>query len=224
MNPVTLTSSDIRESYTPVSPQKPGSVAGSVSGKTDVTGQAPDTLQLSPIALRQAALAGRVAGDLQSGSLTSDQGQQIYSQISSIHSQIATDRQADGGKLSSTDAAAIKQLQGQLSQTIYGDAHNGATAPSDSNVTKADFRSTVQAGRIVLNEKAGNLSSDQATQLGAQLSTIQQQIATDKQANGGTLSTADAQAINQAQNQLSQQIHLDARGATTPHAPVSPVS
>jgi hypothetical protein len=103
-----------------------------------------------------------------------------------------------------------------LSGTIYSDAHNGAAPPSDADVPQATSREAVQAGRIVLNQKAGNLSTDQAQQLSSQLGAIHQQIATDDQANGGTLSATDAQAINQMQNQLSQQIYQTAHPGVTP--------
>ena len=217
MTPVTFSSSTIQETYAKAPSQKPGSQAISVSGSSAQASDEPaDAVQLSPAALREVALTGRVAINGETGHLTSDQAQQLYGQISSIHSQIVADRQADGGTLSSTDAQAIRQAQNQLSGTIYSDAHNGAAPPSDPNVTRAGAREALEAGRIVLNEKAGNLSGDQATQLGSQLGTIQQQIATDKQANGGSLSTTDAQAINQLQNQFSQQIYEAAHGGVTP--------
>jgi hypothetical protein len=181
-----------------------------------------DDLQLSPAALREVALTGRVATNVEAGNLTSDQAQQLYGQISSIHSQIAADLQADGGTLSSPDAQAIQQSQSQVGQTIYSDTHNGATPPSDPTVTRAAARQTLEAGRIALNEKAGRLSADQAQQLSSQLATIQQQIAADEQADGGALSPADAQAINQLQSQLGQQIHQAAHGAVTPQPVVNP--
>ncbi len=175
-----------------------------------------DTLQLSPAALREVALTGRVAADQKAGSISSSQAQQLFGQVASIHSQIQADKQANGGTLSPTDAQAIQQLQNQLSQTIYTDANNGAPPPSDPNVTRAGAREDLQSGRIALNEKAGNLSSAQAQQLSSQLGAIHQQIVTDEQANGGALSPADAQAINQQQTQLSQQIYTDAHGGTSP--------
>jgi len=180
------------------------------------SGQPADSVQLSPAALRETGLTGRVALNEKAGNLSGDQAQQLYGQIASIHSQIATDRQADGGTLSSTDAQAIQQLQSQLNQTIYSDAHNGTAPPSNPNVTQAGEREAVEAGRIVLNEKAGNVTTAQAQQLGSQLATIHQQIAADEQANGGPLNPADAQAINQLQNQFSQQIYEAAHGGATP--------
>ena len=207
MSPVSLNTSTIQESYAPTPSQKAGSPSGSApSDSVQPAGEPADSVQLSPAALREVALTGRVAGNVAAGNLTSNQKQQLFGEISSIRSQITADRQADGGTLSSTDAQTIQQLQNQLSGTIYSDAHKGAAPPSDLYVPQAATREALEAGRIVLNEKAGNLSSDQAQQLGSQLGTIQQQIATDEQANGGTLSPAAAQAINQLQNQLSQQI------------------
>lgn len=214
MTPVSLKGSNLPESNVPPAATRPTAVASS---------QPADTLQLSPIALAQVRLTGRVALDEHAGELTGTQAQQIYGQLSSIHSQIATERQADGGTLSSTDALAIRQAQTQSGQTIYSDTHNGAAPPSGATASPAAERQSLEAGRIVLNEKAGNLTSGQAKELGSQLGTIQQQIATDTQADGGKLSASDAQAINQLQDQLSQQIRATAQGyAVGPEPIVNP--
>jgi hypothetical protein len=215
LTPVSLNGNTQPATYAPASLQKPGAPAGSVSGSVQASDQPADNVQLSPAALREVALTGRVAANVETGNLTSDQAQQIYGQISSMQSQIVADRQANGGTLSSTDAQAIRQSQNQLSGTIYSDAHNGAAPPSDPHVTLAGAREALEAGRIALNENAGNLGGDQAQQLGSQLGTIHQQIAADEQANGGTLSATDAQAINQLQNQFSQQIYEAAHGGAT---------
>jgi hypothetical protein len=212
---ITLNSIPPPPAYAPASTQRPGSPAVSASGRVPASDEPTDKLQISPAALREVALEGRVALNGESGNITSDQAQQLYSQISSIHSQMVADRQANGGTLSATDSQSIQQSQNQLSGTIYSDAHNGAAPPADPTVTRAGIREAAEAGRIALNEKAGSLSADQAKQLGTQLGTIQQQIATDEQANGGSLSPADAQAINQLQNQLSQQIYVAAHGSGT---------
>ncbi|MGO4881895.1 MAG: hypothetical protein ACLP59_13860 [Bryobacteraceae bacterium] len=206
MTPVTLNSS-LQGTYAPTASPKPRT-------PDQTSGDSTDNVQFSPAALREAALTGRVAVNAEEGNLASGEAQQAYGQIASIHSQIVADRQANGGTLSTADAAAIQQSQNQLSQTIYGDAHGGAAAPTGAGVPRANQREAVQAGRIVLNEKAGNLSGDQAQELGSQLGAIHQQVSTDEQANGGSLSASDAQAINQLQNQLSQQIYENAHGVT----------
>jgi hypothetical protein len=209
MTPVTWNSNAPNQPFTaPVSRKTSASAVNSApAGVTSTTGDTSDSLQLSPAALREVAQAGRVALNDQAGNITSDQATQLYGQIAGIHSQIVADRQADGGSLSPADAQAIQQLQNQLSQTIYSDAHNGAAPPADPAASLATAREAVEAGRIALNEKAGNLNADQAGQLYSQFGTIHQQIVTDTQADGGKLSPSDARAINQSQSQLSQQIY-----------------
>jgi hypothetical protein len=203
LTPITFSTSSMQQTYSPAPFETPASTTSDTPA---------DSLHLSLAALREVTLTGRVAMNLADGNITSDQAGQLGGQVSSIQSQIAADLQADGGTLSPTDAQAIQQLQDQVSQTIYGDTHNGATLPPPATWSKAENRGDVEAGRIAMDETAGSISSDQAQQLDSQLSTIHQQMVTDMQANGGTLTPAEAQAINQLQSQLSQQISHAAHG------------
>jgi hypothetical protein len=189
LTPVTFNTNTLQDTYAAQAAQKAGTQPGAASNDSaQASSVPPDTVQLSPAALGEVSLTGRVAGNQAAGYLTSEQGQQIYNHIVAIHSQIVADRQANGG----------------------------AAPPSDPNATVAGTRQTLQAGRIALNEQAGNLTRTQAQQLASQLSATQQQIAAHEQANGGSLSPADAQAINQLQNQASQQIYQAAHpGSTT---------
>jgi hypothetical protein len=146
--------------------------------------------------------------NLAAGNLTSDQATDLYQQVASIQSQIAADKQANGGTLSTQDAQTIDQLQSQLSGTIYSDAHNGAAPPTTApNASEAGKRAAMQAGRIESNEQDGNISASQAQTLTQQQTQIDQQIASDEQANNGTLTKAQAQQINQLQDQASQAIN-----------------
>jgi hypothetical protein len=214
MTSVSLSGNTPAAIYAPAISQRTGPQAGSTAVGS-VPDEPVDQVQLSPAALRETALAGRVAANVESGNLTSAQGQQISTQISSIHNQIVTDRQANGGTLSGPEAQAIEQAQSQVSQTLYSDANNGAAPPSGTTPTRVGGREDLEAGRIALNEQAGNLTSGQAQQLGSQLATIQQQVASDKTANGGTLSPAEAKAVNRTQNQFSQQIYTAVHGGVT---------
>ena len=178
-----------------------------------------DVADISPAARSEVALTGRIAVNAAQGNINSDQASQLYAQVSSIQSQIVADEQANGGTLSPTDAQAIHQLQVQAGQSIYSDAHNGAAPPSGATIGVAGTREAIEAGRISLNEKAGNLSSTQGQQLDSQLGAIHQQIVSDKQANGGSLSPTDAAAINQQQNALSELIYDTAHSGATPGQP-----
>jgi hypothetical protein len=158
------------------------SASSSISGPT----VAEDAIELS--------FAGRIAIDQGNGSITSDQAQQLDSQLNNLNQEIQT-----GG-------AEIPQMQSQFSQQIYGDAHNGATIPSGSTVTTAEARDFLLAGRIVAQENAGNLTSGQASQFFSQLGKLYQQSQ-----NG-----ASASSTNQSQNQLSAEVFYAAHNLSNP--------
>jgi hypothetical protein len=186
------------------SPKAPASTASSSNASAAPT----DVVDISPAGQLQTWEAGRIALNQGAGKLTSDQATQLYQQVSTITAQIAADKQANGGTLSAADKQAIKQSEIQLSTAIYSDAHNGATPPSTPPPTNdTQKRAVIQAGAIQLNLQAGNLTTSQAQQLMAQQATIDKQITTDEAANGGTLTQAQAQAINQLQNAADQQIY-----------------
>lgn len=154
----------------------------------------PDQVQLS--------LAGRIALGVSAGKLTSDQATQLESQLQTITQQ-----------LKSGDTSGVGQLQQQLSESIYGDTHNGAAIPADLTVTTADQRVFEQAGRIAYQENAGNLTSTQGSQFLAQVKQIYQQ--SQNGASGAT--------TNQAQNELSLEIY-DAAHNITQTTPLQPSS
>jgi hypothetical protein len=211
MGPINVNTNALPQVYDPSGSQKPSASPENSSGPAGAF--SPDVIHLSPAA-RELALTGRVALNSQAGNLSSDQAQQLYSQIASIHSQIVADQQTNGGTLSSADAQAIEQLQNQLSQTAYSDAHNSAAPPADPAINKADVRVALQGGRSALNEKAGSLTSDQAQQLYSQVTNIYKQVVADQKANGGSLTTSEAPAMQQSQNQLSEEIYDMAHGVT----------
>jgi hypothetical protein len=146
--------------------------------------QGQDAVELS--------LAGRIALGVSDGKLTSAQAQTLDSQLQTVNQTIQ-----NGG-------SSISQSQSQLSQQIYGDTHNGATIPAGLTVTPSEHRDFLQAGRIAVQENAGNLTSAQGSQFLSQISQIYQQSQ-----NG-----ASPAATNQAQNQLSAEIFDTAHNFT----------
>lgn len=148
MTPISLTNNPMQAPLVSTAP-----AARKTAAAAD--GDTTDTLQLSPAAVREAALTGRIALNEQYGKLSGDQGKQLYSQVSYIHSQIATDEQNDGGTLSSTDAQTIAQMQNAVRQTIYSEANLGATPPAGGGGDGAGLRAAVEAGRTVFNQAPG---------------------------------------------------------------------
>lgn len=216
MNTVTPFNALSSESYLSrvASPKPQVYQSGSTAGDAMPVDQV-DISHPSAAMHRQASETGRIALNAEQGNLTSDQAAQLYQQVASIQAQIAADKQAGGGSLSAQDAQAINELQSQLSAAIYTDAHNGAAPPTQhAPVDQAVKREAFQAGRIELNVQAGNLSSSQAQQLTQQQDKIDQLIASDKQANGGSLTDQQAQKINFLQDQASRQIYQFVHGVS----------
>jgi hypothetical protein len=161
----------------------PSPAASPVVGETTPSQQ--DIVELS--------LAGRIALGVRAGRLTSDQGQELFSQLKTINQSI------NGG------TADTGQLQSQLSQQIYADGHNGAAIPAGLTVSSAIERDFEQAGRIAAQESDGNLTKSQADEFFSQIRQLYQESQ-----NG-----ASPSAINQAQNQLSVEIYDAAHGITS---------
>jgi hypothetical protein len=172
-------------------------IPSAAPASTSSTGTSSSSLSSEPTFLADVvdlSLAGRIALGVGDGLLTSDQGQALTSQLQTISQQIQS-----GG-------SNVSQLQSQLSQQIYGDGHNGATIPKDAPVSSAEVRDFIQAGRIVNQEAAGNLTSTQASQFFSEM------LQTYHQSQSGT----SASATNQAQNQLSVEIYDAAHNITNP--------
>jgi hypothetical protein len=97
-----------------------------------------------------------------------------------------------------------------------------AAAPQDTvTINHPEARELLQLGRVAYNEQAGNLTSAQGAALDSQIKQTQATIKTDAQANGGTLTAADAQSVAQLQNGISSQIYSQANGVAI-DPPVAP--
>jgi hypothetical protein len=213
MNAVANINSLPSEAYPPLSTSAKQAASGSSTTDSMPVDQV-DITPTSQIMQRLNAEDGRVALDTAAGNLTSPLSTELYAQVASIQQQISGAEQHDGGILSSQDAQRINQSESELSASIYSDAHNGASLPSNSTPSAAGHREALQAGRIQMGEQAGNLTTSQAQQLMTQQYQIDGQISTDKAANGGTLTSAETQQVSQLQDQASKQIYQTINGGS----------
>ena len=173
-------------SSVPNVPAGPNASTASLPSSSQATPAAQDAIELS--------LAGRIALGVGNGKLTTQQAQELTSQLKTIHQTLQS-----GG----TD---VTQLESQLSQQIYGDAHNGASIPTNLNLTTSELRDFLQAGRIAIQEGAGNLTSAEASQFYTAMGQIYQ----------NSQSGTSASDTNQAQNQLSVEIYNAAHNVNNP--------
>jgi hypothetical protein len=99
---------------------------------------------------------------------------------------------------------------------------NGTSSQSSSS-TATPAKPTVaqrkenQQDRIASGVKSGQLTAGETAKLETKEAAINGETRADRAANGGKLTSAEKQQVNQQQNQLSKQIYQDKHNAATQH-------
>jgi hypothetical protein len=95
-------------------------------------------------------------------------------------------------------------------------------APGTPAPTVAE-RKENQQDRIAQGVKSGQLTAGETSNLETKEAAINGETRADRAANGGKLTQAEKQQVNQQQNQLSKQIYNDKHNANTAHYGNNPV-
>jgi len=96
------------------------------------------------------------------------------------------------------------------------------TTPSTTSTTPAQQptvgqRKENQQDRIANGVQSGQLTAGETANLESKEAAINGETKADRAANGGKLTSAEKQQVNQQQNQLSKQIYNDKHNANTAH-------
>jgi hypothetical protein len=149
----------------------------------------------------------RIANGVQSGQLTAGETKSLESKEANLNRETRDDRQADGGKLTGQEKQQINGQQNHLSNQIYADKHNAATAHYGNN--QVGQRRENQQDRIAQGIRSGQLKAGQTAKLENREQGINQQVHADRQANGGKLTGQEKHQVNGEQNRASRAIHRD---------------
>ena len=155
----------------------------------------------------------RIADGVKSGQLTPGETANLEKKEAAINKETRTDRAANGGKLTSAEKTRINQQQNQMSKQIYADKHNANTAHYGNN--KVGQRRENQQDRIAQGVKSGQLTAGETAKLEKQQQGINKQVASDRKANGGTLTASEKKQVNKEQNQASRNIYKKKHNAAT---------
>jgi hypothetical protein len=147
----------------------------------------------------------RIANGVQSGQLTAGETKSLESKEANLNRETRDDRAADGGKLTGQEKQQINNQQNHLSNQIYADKHNAATAHYGNN--EVGQRRENQQDRIAQGIRSGQLKPGQTAKLENREQGINQQVHADRQANGGKLTGQEKQQINGQQNRASRAIY-----------------
>ena len=177
------------------------------SGSTTNT-QAKPTIQQ-----RKENQQDRIANGVQSGQLTAGETANLEKKEAAINKETATDRAANGGKLTSAEKQQINKQQNQMSKQIYQDKHNANTAQYGNN--KVGQRRENQQDRIAQGIKSGQLTAGETAKLEKHQQGINKLVSADRKANGGKLTTSQKQQVNKEQNAASKNIYNKKHNAKT---------
>ena len=207
----------------------PLAVLVSAAGATTVLAQDQPSSQSSPaaatpapepekkadpsIAQRKENQQDRIANGVKSGQLTPGETANLEKKEAAINKETSADRAANGGKLTPAEKAQVNQQQNKLSKQIYNDKHNANTAHYGNN--KVGQRRENQQDRIAQGIKSGQLTPSETAKLEKQQQGINKQVASDRKANGGSLTASQKKQINKEQNQASRNIYRKKHNAAT---------
>jgi hypothetical protein len=149
----------------------------------------------------------RIANGVQSGQLTAGETKNLETKEADLNHEEHTMRSEDDGHLTAADRARLNNQQNHLSDNIYGDKHNAATAHYGNN--EVGQRRENQQDRIAQGIRSGELRPGQTARLENQEQGINREVGGMRQANGGRLTNADKRVVNQQQNAVSRHIYRD---------------
>jgi hypothetical protein len=149
----------------------------------------------------------RIANGVQSGQLTAGETKNLETKEAGLNHEEHTMRSEDDGHLTAADRARLNNQQNHLSNNIYGDKHNAATAHYGNN--EVGQRRENQQDRIAQGIRSGELRPGQTARLENQEQGINREVGGMRQANGGRLTNADKRVVNQQQNAVSRHIYRD---------------
>jgi hypothetical protein len=161
--------------------------------------------QSSEVGARAENQQDRIAQGVKSGQLTAGETANLEKKESAINQEVHTDRTLNGGKLTGAEKQQVNQQQNKLSGQVYGDKHNTATQHYGNNLV--DARRENQQDRIANGISSGKLNASQAAKLEKGESAVNQEVHTDRSLNGGKLTGAEKQQVNQQQNVASKKIY-----------------
>jgi hypothetical protein len=197
----------------PSSEPPPAQSANPQTPATAAATPAPRAKPKPTVAQRKENQQDRIAQGVKSGQLTAGETAKLETKEAAINGETKADRAANGGKLTATEKKQVNGQQNKLSKQISADKHNANTAQYGNN--KVGQRRENQQDRIAQGIKSGQMTAGEAAKAENQQKGINKQVAADRKANGGTLTTGEKKQVNKEQNAASKSIYNKKHNAKT---------
>ncbi len=98
-------------------------IAAQIALGTLLLGTTSSLFAKSEVGRRQERQQQRIGNGIKNGTMNAHQAAKVEHQESNLNREIRTDRQANGGKLTSQEHQQVNQQQNGLSREIYNDKH-----------------------------------------------------------------------------------------------------
>src|SRR5581483_10450463 len=163
--------------------------------------------QNSSISGRKDNQQDRIGQGIENGSLTPEEATRLEHKESKINREEHNMRKADDGHLTAADRAKIDAQQSKLSKQIYNQKHDAQTVANQNPTNPVNRREDHEQDRIGRGVANGSLTPGEAAHLERNQSRIDNEVAKDRAANGGSLTSQEPQQVRSQENRQSRNIY-----------------
>lgn len=163
--------------------------------------------QNSTINSRQENQQDRIGQGIENGSLTPGEATRLERNEGRMKREEQRMRAQNGGKLTAADRAKLDQQQAHLSKQIYNQKHDAQTVANQDPKNRVNQREDNQQDRIGRGVANGSLTSGEAAHLEKNQARIDNEVAKDRAANGGSLTSQERQQVKAQENRQSHAIY-----------------
>ncbi|MBZ5597067.1 MAG: hypothetical protein LAN83_01985 [Acidobacteriia bacterium] len=193
----------------------PAAAQSNSPAATTPTTEPPVKQDKATIGERKENQQDRIGNGVKSGELTSGEASRLEKEESKLNAETRDMREDNGGKLTPAEKARVTRQQNRLSHQIYRQKHDAQVqpgtnaAPGTKAPTEVGRREEKQQDRIAQGVNSGQLTAGEASRLEGREGRINNEIKTDRAANGGALTPAERAQVNRQQNHVSKHIYRD---------------
>ena len=148
----------------------------------------------------------RIAAGIKSGQLTAKETANLETKEAALKNEERTFRLENNGHLTRDEQVTLNKQENNLSAKIYSQKHDAQTTNTTPK-SEVGARAENQQDRIAQGINSGQLTATEAGRLEARETALHNQIATDRNANGGKLTDDERKQINTELNGLSTRIY-----------------
>jgi hypothetical protein len=181
----------------------------------DASAAAPSNVTGQVLEQRQDKQQDVIANGVKDGKLTAGEAGKLESQENKLDRQESAMKKVDDGHLTAAEKEKITEQQNRITDQIKQDERNNERKNEKQGAEQTSAirdREDNQQERIARGVKSGALTDSEAAQLEKNEAKMNNEVRSDRAANGGQLTTQEKAQINNQLNHQSMQIHQAMHG------------